>query len=160
MAPYTKKQKLDIFIHICSEIADKGRPLRRICRDPGTISTDTFYRWLKDPALSKLYTQATEERGAYLVEEMLEIADDQGGDVIVDNDGKEVTNWNVINRARLRVETRKWIASKLKPKKYGDSQLMKLANNEGDELRINAIFTTDLLENVLTNNSTTEDSET
>ena len=38
-------------------------------------------------------------------------------------DGKEIINQDVIARSRLRVDARKWIASKLLPKKYGDKQL-------------------------------------
>ena len=41
-----------------------------------------------------------------------------------------VTNHNVINRDRLRVDARKWAASKLAPKKYGDASTLKLEGGE------------------------------
>jgi hypothetical protein len=37
----------------------------------------------------------------------------------------ERTDHEVINRSRLRVDTRKWYASKVLPKKYGDSSTLK-----------------------------------
>ena len=47
---------------------------------------------------------------------MLAIADDGLNDNYTDDDGNERTLADVIQRSKLRVDTRKWIASKLKPK--------------------------------------------
>ncbi len=55
-----------------------------------------------------------------LFDEALEIADDAAGDVTTDKDGKETVNHENIQRSRLRVDTRKWAAGKLAPKRYGD----------------------------------------
>jgi hypothetical protein len=55
-----------------------------------------------------------------MAEEILNIADNQEADVLEDEDGNITTNHNVINRARLRVDSRKWLMSKMFPKKYGD----------------------------------------
>jgi hypothetical protein len=55
-----------------------------------------------------------------LAEEIITIADDSSGDVIVDDDGNEQTNHERVARSRLRVDARKWYASKLAPKRYGD----------------------------------------
>ena len=57
---------------------------------------------------------AKEDQANLMAEEMMAISDDVSGDA-------EGGNANV-QRARLRVETRKWIASKLKPKTYGDQK--------------------------------------
>ena len=43
----------------------------------------------------------------------------------------EVENAEWINRCRLQVDTRKWLMSKLVPKKYGDKQLHTGADGEG-----------------------------
>ena len=51
---------------------------------------------------------------------MVEIADDDSGDVLYDLDGHPVQATTVrIQRHRLRVDTRKWIVSKLLPR-YAD----------------------------------------
>ena len=55
-----------------------------------------------------------------IFEEALDIADSFDKDVIIDKEGNEIINHNVINRDRLRVDTRKWFLSKLNPKKYGE----------------------------------------
>jgi 5'-3' exonuclease len=52
--------------------------------------------------------------------EKLYIADYKKDDTYLDEDGREVINQEVIARSRLRVDARKWVASKLKPKKFGD----------------------------------------
>ena len=58
-----------------------------------------------------------------LLDECLEIADDASGDIIrhVTKNGREVerVNHEHIQRAKLRVATRKWMVGRLAPKKYG-----------------------------------------
>jgi hypothetical protein len=125
----------------------------------------TVYGWLNphtdyyDADFSFNYNNALQERADYMVDEIAIIADDQEGDTYTNADGVEVTNHNVIQRSRLRVDTRKWIAARMRPKKYGDSQQIKHTDGDGEPLKINAIFTTDFLENVLPNKSTEENSD-
>ncbi|MRT15310.1 hypothetical protein GJV07_24135 [Enterobacteriaceae bacterium RIT711] len=66
------------------------------------------------------YARAREVQAEILAEEIIEIADDSSGDVFVDDDGREQTNHERVARSRLRVDARKWYASKLAPKRYGD----------------------------------------
>jgi len=68
------------------------------------------------PEFLQRYEQAKEESADALADEMLDIADDSERDYT--EEGR--VNTEHVQRARLRVDTRKWIASKLKPKKYGD----------------------------------------
>lgn len=90
---------------ICAELAD-GKSLRSICAKDGYPVKSTVFLWLRDhPEFAEQYTRAKEESADYLAEEMLEIADD----ITEDSQSR-----------RVRVDTRKWIASKMKPKKYGD----------------------------------------
>lgn len=83
-----------------------------------------FMRWIEaDEELRKRYAKAKEEQADYLAEQLLEIADDGKNDWMQTNDpdnpGYRFNNEHY-QRSRLRVDTRKWIASKLKPKKYGE----------------------------------------
>lgn len=81
----------------------------------------TFNEWLsEDNELAKQYARTCELRAEMIFDEMITIADDQEEDIIIGEGGKEYVNHNVINRARLRVDTRKWILSKMNPKKYAD----------------------------------------
>ncbi len=81
----------------------------------------TVMYWLqRHEDFMQQYARAREIQAELLAEEIIEIADDSSGDVIVDDDGKEQTNHERVARSRLRVDARKWYASKLAPKRYGD----------------------------------------
>ena len=56
----------------------------------------------------------------YWAHEIIEIADDTSGDFIINERGERVVDHEHINRARLRVDARKWLMSKLSPQRYGD----------------------------------------
>jgi len=90
--------------------------------------TTTVENWLlTDKEFMAQYARAKEDQADFLAEEILQISDDSSEDEIFieaeDGSGqtaKRVCNNEFIARSRLRVDSRKWIASKLKPKKYGD----------------------------------------
>lgn len=90
---------------ICEQLA-LGKSLRTICAADEMPSIATIFNWIRRyPEFLEQYTRAKEESADALTDEMVDIADDKTGDP---------------QRDRLRVETRKWIAAKLKPKRYGD----------------------------------------
>ncbi len=66
------------------------------------------------------YARAREAQAEARADEIVDIADDESGDFTTDEDGKRVVNHEQIQRSRLRVDARKWIAAKLLPKRYGD----------------------------------------
>lgn len=110
---------------LCEMIATSSKSLRTICKEEGMPSVGTVLKWLKENTNGFLaqYTRAKEEQADLLVEEMIDISDDGSNDfmTIVKGDiSYEVENKEWTSRSKLRVETRKWIASKLKPKKYGE----------------------------------------
>jgi len=85
----------------------------------------SVFLWLtKYPEFSDKYARAKELQGEYLANQILAIADDGEADVTEREreDGSKYTlvDQEHINRSRLRVDSRKWLASKLFPKKYGD----------------------------------------
>ena len=81
----------------------------------------TALRWLSiHPKFRDRYALAREAQADYLLEQLLDIADDTEDDTYEDKDGRVRTNHEVVNRSRLRIDTRKWIIAKLAPKKYGD----------------------------------------
>ncbi|HHJ4382382.1 TPA: DNA packaging protein [Citrobacter freundii] len=95
--------------------------LRSICKRPGMPAIRTVMYWLqRHDDFMQQYARAREVQAELLAEEIIEIADDSAGDVIVDEDGREQTNHERVARSRLRVDARKWYASKLAPKRYGD----------------------------------------
>jgi len=95
---------------ICERIA-MGESLRAICRDEAMPAMSTVFKWLtQQEAFAEQYAHAREEQAETLADEIVTIADGLGGE-----DSAVLTA-----RDRLRVDARKWAASKLKPKKYGD----------------------------------------
>lgn len=119
---YSKEEREEQFKEIFKRVSN-GEALRNVLKDKKLIDISTFYVWLEeDKDKSKQYARACDERADNIFEDMIDIADDQEGDVYKDKDGNEQTNHNINQRARLRVETRKWILGKLRPKKYGDKQ--------------------------------------
>lgn len=108
---------------ICAQLAD-GRSLRTICRDEAMPSLTTVFKWLREnPEFAQQYARAKEDGVEAMMEDCLEIADDGTNDWMTITKGDveiEIINREAIDRSKLRVDTRKWFASKLKPKKYGD----------------------------------------
>ena len=110
-----------IFDIICERIAE-GESLRGICKDEGMPTASNVCRWIDDDeggTRLKQYARAREAQADKIFDECLAIADSQENDVSV-VDGVEQTNHDVIARAKLRIDTRKWMAGKLRPKVYGD----------------------------------------
>lgn len=98
-----------------------GKSLREICSAEGMPSESLVRKWaVQDEDFGAQYARAREAGMEALGDEILQIADSQEGDVLKTEDGREIVNHDAIQRAKLRVDTRKWIMSKIAPKKYGD----------------------------------------
>ena len=107
---------------ICRRLAE-GETLRSVCRDEAMPDKATVLRWLADKAKADFrdqYAHARDMQADALFDEALEIADDVSGDWVVDKDGKKSLDHEHVQRSRLRVDTRKWAAGKMAPKRYGD----------------------------------------
>ena len=111
---------------ICEELTE-GRSLRSICKDDGMPSIGTVFRWLaSNEEFCKQYAHARDAQADTLADDCLDISDNAKLDVIKDEvTGGFKIDGEAVARARLRVDTRKWYAGKLKPKKYGDSTTVK-----------------------------------
>jgi hypothetical protein len=85
-----------------------------------------MFRWLRTKdEFKQQYTKAKEESADALFEQILDIADDGSNDWVEQHSedaGKAAykVNGEAIQRSKLRVDTRKWMAGKMRPKKYGD----------------------------------------
>jgi len=107
---------------ICERIATHPIGLQRLCNMYDDLPQKiTIRRWRKKhPEFSAQYAQAKIEQVEWLVDEILEIADDTSQDNIVNEFGDTLCNSEHIARSRLRIDTRKWLASKLVPRVYGN----------------------------------------
>ena len=126
---------------ICERIA-KGESLRDICADDEMPARSTVFKWLdENKAFSDQYVRAREAQADLLAEEIIQIADDGANDTYVTDSG-EAVNHDVIARSRLRVDARKWMASKLAPKKYGDKVTNEHVGANGGEIVTRIVLTT------------------
>ena len=92
-----------------------GMSAFKACKAAG-VNQSTFNDWLNaDPALAADYARAREDLIESMAQEVLDLADSE---VPADQDGKK--DWQAIQKHKLQVDTRKWLLSKLAPKKYGD----------------------------------------
>jgi hypothetical protein len=110
---------------ICERLAN-GESLRAICTGDDMPSQSMVFRWLaQDDVFREQYTRAREAQADVLADETIAIADDGRNDWMERHgrDGESIgwqVNGEAVSRSKLRVEARKWFASKLAPKKYGE----------------------------------------
>lgn len=125
---------------ICAALAE-GRSLRSICEHEEMPCLTTIFNWLRTkPDFLAQYARAKEESADALADEMLDIADDARNDWMERSEKEGKTGWELngehIQRSRVRIDTRKWLASKLKPKKYGDKIDATLSGPNGGPIQV------------------------
>lgn len=127
---------------MCEQLAE-GKSMRTVCEAEDMPAKRTVFNWLRtNEEFLHQYERAKVEAADYLAEEIIEIADDGRNDFITELaesiTEKPASEWTEddirvlaikhapeqVQRSRLRVDARKWIASKLKPKKYGDKTII------------------------------------
>lgn len=86
----------------------------------------SVFKWFREhPEFTEQYARAKQESADAMAEEILDIADDGTNDWMTrstrDGTEYEVPNHEVVQRSKLRVDTRKWLMAKMKPKKYADT---------------------------------------
>lgn len=110
---------------ICERISD-GESLRAILADDEMPASSTVFKWLSEnAAFSEQYARAREAQADAVFDEILTIADDGRNDWMEreNADGENIgwaINGEAVRRSQLRIDARKWMAGKLRPKKYGD----------------------------------------
>jgi len=111
---------------IANEICDRlgqGEPLAAICRDPHLPSDYVVRQWAIDDradksgagaGFSSRYARARQAGLERMADEVIAISDANyvGPDGLVDN--------GAVQQARLRIDSRRWLLSKMLPKQYGD----------------------------------------
>lgn len=120
---------VELAVKICDLISESQVGLKTLCKQNDWMpSSSTVKKWIRqdrkenesdNEGFATLYARAKEEQADALVEEMLDIADNKTEDKIATEYG-ESGNSVAVARDKLRIDTRKFIAAKLRPKKYGD----------------------------------------
>ena len=98
----------EVAVRICRRIAE-GEPLTRICKDEHMPGYSTVLLWRSsNREFAALYAKAREDQADVYADQILDIAD------------QAVRREVDVHCARLAIDARKWVASKLKPRAYGD----------------------------------------
>lgn len=120
---------------ICELIAD-GNSLRKICTEDDMPSKSSVFKWLiEHKDFSDQYARAREAQADSLFDDILDIADESILDTYTDKDGNVKTDSEVIGRSKLRVDARKWMAGKLRPKVYGEKSTQEITGPDGGPVK-------------------------
>jgi len=135
---------VEIADEICERIAI-GESVRQICLLEHMPDEATFYRWLlKYDDLREKYARAKEAQADRFNEELTEIADDGRNDWVERENQRTGSTFIALNeeaiaRAKLRIETRKWLMGKHKPKKYGDKITSEITGPNGGPVAVSNV---------------------
>lgn len=115
----------EVAAEICQRLAD-GETLREICRDERLPARRTVQAWVLDDheGFSRQYARAREMQIEGWADEIVEISDDGTNDWQERQVGEDrvetVLNGEHVQRSKLRVDSRKWLLSKIAAHTYGD----------------------------------------
>jgi hypothetical protein len=94
---------------------ETGMSCWKACEKAG-VKNSTFMLWVsQDSALAESYARARENYVERIAQEVMELSDVDVGET---PDGRK--DWAAVQKHKLQVDTRKWLLSKLAPKKYGE----------------------------------------
>lgn len=113
---------------ICTAVATSELGLAAILKRKGMPSYGTVMRWLAaKPAFQHMYARAKEDQADLMAGRIVEIADSAVAEDV--------------HVARLRVDARKWVAAKLKPRKYGERLAQEVSGPEGGPIQVTRVET-------------------
>lgn len=121
---------------ICEELAKRGS-LRAVCRLDGMPDRATVMRWVVDDVdgFAAKYARAKDIGIDEFVDETLEIADDGTNDYMETAHGPQLDSEHIA-RSKVRIETRRWLAERMAPKRYGVKQGLELTGSDGGPVQL------------------------
>ncbi|CAE6713029.1 hypothetical protein R75461_01148 [Paraburkholderia nemoris] len=128
-----------LFDGICKRIA-LGGSLRSICAEDGMPDRATFNGWRKlTDALQTQYDQACKDREDHYFEQIVDIADEcrvgikkttkANGDV-------ETVEIDMVERAKVQIDARKWVLARMNRKKFGDRVTNEHVGEDGNPIAL------------------------
>lgn len=118
------------FEEICLAVETETTGIPTICENLGATKSDFWAYLSRVDGAQDRYARAKQLQAEILAAEILSIADttQEGVKVVEKPTGMETITGDMIDHRRLRVESRKWLLSKLLPKKYGDAQQLDITS--------------------------------
>lgn len=142
---YSAEELARIKASICERIA-LGESLRSICDADDMPAMSTIFKWLtEDDSFSEQYARAREAQADALFDDILSIADDGRNDWMQRKNADDqnigwVENGEALRRSQMRIDARKWMAGKLRPKKYGDKITNEHTGADGTPITFQTIY--------------------
>ena len=134
---------------ICNWLS-AGKTLTSYCKIEGNPSYPTIMKWLwvgnkwYREGFFNNYTIAREQQAQCMADQIIDISDDSTNDYmeLEDKNGKKYikVDTEYIQRSKLRVEVRQWIAKNLLPKVYGDKKNIELTGASGGPVTLEIIY--------------------
>ena len=138
---------LEIALEICDRIAD-GESLVKICSDAKMPKKTAVYEWLlRHKEFADIYARAREDQADTLADEIHAIADELPQQVVDEKGNATRYDSAYVQWQKNRVDARKWVAAKLKPKKYSD-RIAHVGDNESDAININVNIFDEMIKNL------------
>lgn len=134
---FTTESRAEIMAAVC-ELLKEGHSLPQAIRLSGCdVRPPTILDWAnRYPELRDCYARARDCGYAALADEIMEISDEASVAARYNED--EVTlvlDATAVARNRLRVDTRKWLLSKMLPKQFGDKVTQALTGPDGGPIQ-------------------------
>jgi hypothetical protein len=137
---------LEIALEICDRIAD-GESLVKICSDAKMPKKTAVYEWLlRHAEFADIYARAREDQADTLADEIHAISDELPQQ-IVDDKGKTRYDSAYVQWQKNRVDARKWVAAKLKPKKYSD-RIAHVGDKDADGIQVDVNIFDEMIKNL------------
>lgn len=104
------------------------------------ISESTIYAWIIDDyeGFGQKYARAKHIVALRWADEISDIADHKRDDYVMNEEGKMVLDMEAVARSRLRIDTRKWLLSKVLPKVYGEKVITEITGKDGGPIETQA----------------------
>lgn len=113
----------ELFDRICERMAN-GESLRAICKGKDMPNKRTVLRWLEcNEKLADQYSEAQNLRAEHYFDEIIDIADSKADP----------------QKTRVQIDARKWVLSRMNPKKYGDKFTQELTGTDGSPLQVQIV---------------------
>lgn len=128
-------------VHISDDLIDQimlriasGESMNKICTEDSMPTRATLFRWISENEdVRKKYELALSLRADWVFEEIIEIADEAVG--TTQNGSMDS---GAVAKQKLQVDARKWVLSKMAPKKYGDKIENTVVGADGGAVIVNA----------------------
>ena len=109
---------------VCERL-EAGQSLAEVARAEGMPGRSTVYQWLeKHPEFADRYARARARQADTFADDIIAIADEKDEDA---------------NSRRIRIDARKWLAGKQRPKVYGDKVTQEVSGPDGGPVQIEGI---------------------